>query len=232
MRIEENLKRVMDNIAAAATRVGREPSEVTLVVVTKTRTPEEVRAAAEAGVRVFGENRVQEAAAKLPGLADLDVSWHMVGHLQRNKVRRALELFDVIQSLDSPRLAAEIDRRASGPVPCLLEVNTSGEASKFGISPDEVANFLNELDAYPDITLQGLMTVGPLTSDTDRIKRAFVKLAELSAKLKPYAGEPLRELSMGMTDDYEIAIEEGATIVRIGRAIFGERDYRKPTGVK
>jgi pyridoxal phosphate enzyme (YggS family) len=225
MQIAENLKRVKDNISTAAARADRDPDKITLVVVTKTRTPDEIREAAAAGVEIFGENRVQEAAAKIPELADLHVSWHMVGHLQRNKVKKALELFDVVQSLDSLRLAAEIDKRASAPVPCLLEVNTSGETSKFGVAPSEVGTVISELAEYPNIDLRGLMTVGPLTTDANRIRRAFTELAGLFAVVKSNADPAFRELSMGMTDDYETAIEEGATIVRIGRAIFGERPY-------
>lgn len=225
MRIADNLKRVNEKIAAAAARAGRNPTDVTLVVVTKTRAPDEIRAAAEAGVRVFGENRIQEAAVKIPELADLRVSWHMVGHLQRNKVKKALELFDVVQSLDSLRLAAEIDKRAAGPVPCFLEANTSGETSKFGVAPAEVAGLVSELAEYPNIDLRGLMTVGPLTTDADRIRRAFAELAASFDEVKTSAGGQFRELSMGMTDDYEIAIEEGATIIRVGRALFGERPY-------
>jgi pyridoxal phosphate enzyme (YggS family) len=177
MRIADNLEKVNENIAAAAARAGRDPADVTLVVVTKTRTPDEIREAAAAGVETFGENRVQEATAKIPELADLPVSWHMVGHLQRNKVKAALELFDVVQSLDSLRLAAEIDKRASAPVPCLLEVNTSGEESKFGVTPPEVETVISGLTQYPNIGLRGLMTVGPLTADEARIKRAFAELA-------------------------------------------------------
>lgn len=225
MQITENLKRVKDNISTAAARAGRDPSEITLVVVTKTRTPDEIREAAAAGVGIFGENRVQEATGKIPKLADLEVSWHMVGHLQRNKAKKALELFDVIQSLDSRRLATEINTRAASPVPCLLEVNTSGEESKFGVVPGEVRAVIGELAQYSNIDLQGLMTVGPLTTDANRIRRAFAELAGLFAELKANAGPTFHELSMGMTDDYETAIEEGATIVRIGRAIFGERLY-------
>jgi pyridoxal phosphate enzyme (YggS family) len=225
MQIAENLKRVKDNISTAAARAGRDPNEITLVVVTKTRTPDEIREAAAAGVEIFGENRVQEAAGKIPKLADLEVSWHMVGHLQRNKAKKALELFDVIQSLDSRRLATEINTRSPSPVPCLLEVNTSGEDSKFGVAPGEVGAVIAELAQYSNIDLQGLMTVGPLTADADRIRRAFAELAGLFAEVKGNAGPAFRELSMGMTDDYETAIEEGATIVRIGRAIFGERPY-------
>jgi pyridoxal phosphate enzyme (YggS family) len=225
MQTAENLKRVKDNISTAAARAGRDPNEITLVVVTKTRTPDEIRKAAEAGVKVFGENRIQEAAAKIPKLTDLEVSWHMVGHLQRNKAKKALELFDVIQSLDSRRLATEINRRAVSPVPCLLEVNTSGEESKFGVAPGEVDAIISELAQYSNIDLRGLMTVGPLTTDINRIRRAFAELAGLFAEANANAGPAFRELSMGMTDDYETAIEEGATIVRIGRAIFGERPY-------
>jgi pyridoxal phosphate enzyme (YggS family) len=225
MQIAENLERVKDNISTAAARAGRGPNEITLVVVTKTRTPDEIREAAAAGVEIFGENRVQEAAGKIPKLADLEVSWHMVGHLQRNKAKKALELFDVIQSLDSRRLANEINTRAISPVPCLLEVNTSGEESKFGVAPGEVGAVIGELAQYSNIDLRGLMTVGPLTTDANRIRRAFTELAGLFVEVKANAGPAFRELSMGMTDDYETAIEEGATIVRIGRAIFGERPY-------
>jgi pyridoxal phosphate enzyme (YggS family) len=210
--------------------VGRNPAEVTVVAVTKTFPPEVVRAAVAVGVTDVGENRVQEAGAKRAHLGDLSgVSWHLVGHLQRNKAGQALELFDVIQSVDSVELAAALDRRASlreRVVPVLLEVNVGEEESKFGFVPREADLFaaVESMLALPYLRLTGLMTVAPIVDDPGEVRPIFRRLHGLREALRErYPEAPWTHLSMGMTDDYPVAVEEGATMVRVGRALFGAR---------
>ena len=219
--IAERVEAVRLQITDACRRAGRSPEEVTIVAVSKGFPPEAVREAAGAGLSHFGENRVQEAQAKLPLLAGLAPrpTWHMVGHLQTNKVKTALSLFDIIQSVDSLHLAQEISGRApqSVRVPVLLEVNVGGEAAKYGFSPEELPAQAEEVRALPGLEVRGLMTVAPMAADPQESRPVFRRLRELGHSLG------LAELSMGMTDDFEVAVEEGATIVRIGRAIFGER---------
>ena len=188
-----------------------------MVAVAKGFPPEAVREAYAAGLRHFGENRVQEAAAKRPLLADLDITWHLVGHLQTNKVKKALQLFDIVHSLDSLPLAQELSRRAQGPLPVLLEVNVAGEASKFGLAPEQVPAAAQAIARLPHLELVGLMTVAPMASDPEEVRPVFRRLRELAQALG------LPHLSMGMSDDFEVAVEEGATMVRLGRAIFGPR---------
>jgi hypothetical protein len=218
MSIEANIKEVEKRIGRACEKAGRSPDEVTLVAVTKTFPPEAVRAAFAAGLRNFGENRVQEAKAKLPEL-DLNPrpTWHMVGHLQTNKAKEALRLFDIIHSVDSIRLAQELSRKAEGKIPILLEVNISAEGSKYGFSEEELSQAIEQISPLPNLELRGLMTMAPIAADPEEVRPFFRKLRQLRDSLG------LAYLSMGMTDDFEVAIEEGATIVRIGRAIFGER---------
>ncbi|HLA19638.1 MAG TPA: YggS family pyridoxal phosphate-dependent enzyme [Dehalococcoidia bacterium] len=219
--IAERVEAVRLQIAAACQRSGRSPEEVTIVAVTKGFPPEAVREWFAAGLSHFGENRVQEAQAKLPLLADLTPrpTWHMVGHLQTNKVKTVLGLFDIIQSVDSLHLAQEISRRApqSVRVPVLLEVNVGGEVTKYGFAPDDLPAAAGQVRALPGLEVRGLMTVAPVAGDPQEARPVFRRLRELGASLG------LRELSMGMSDDFQVAVEEGATIVRIGRAIFGER---------
>ena len=217
--IAEQLEAVRLRIAGACLRGGRSPEDVTLVAVVKGFPPEASREAVAAGVRHLGENRVQEAAARRPDLNDppLDVVWHMVGHLQTNKVATALNLFDIIQSVDSLHLAQAISRRAHTNVPVFLEVNVAGEATKYGFAPEELPAAAEAIARLPHIEVRGLMTVAPLLGDQQQVRPVFRQLRELGRALG------LRELSMGMTDDFEVAVEEGATVVRIGRAIFGER---------
>jgi len=219
MSISENLARVRERIEAACRRAGRSPEEVTLVGVSKGFPAEAVAEACAAGLGDVGENRVQEAEAKIAALADQGVRprWHLVGHLQTNKVKTALGLFAIIHSVDSVRLAEAVSRRAREPVPILLEVNVGQEASKFGFAPQEVADGLPAIAALSNLDVRGLMTVAPLVDDPEAARPVFRCLRELRDRLG------LRELSMGMTDDFEVAIEEGATLVRIGRAIFGPR---------
>ena len=219
MSVAEKLALVRERMAAACSRAGRPPEEVTLVGVSKGRGADVVAEAIEAGLQDVGENRVQEAAAKIETLAASGhrPRWHLVGHLQRNKIKTALSLFAIIQSVDSVRLAQELSRRAREPVPILLEVNVAQEASKFGFAPQEANEAVGAVRRLPNIDLRGLMTVAPQTDDPERLRPVFRELRDLRD------GLGLRELSMGMTDDFEVAIEEGATIVRVGRAIFGPR---------
>lgn len=211
-------------IAEACRISGRSLGDVTLVAVAKGFPAEAVREGAAAGLGQFGENRVQEAQAKLPQLTDISppLTWHMVGHLQTNKVKTALGLFDIIHSVDSLHLAEAISRRAppSVRVPVLLEVNLAGEPAKYGLSPEELPAQAEAIRSLPGLDVRGLMTVAPMTAGGDELRPVFRSLRRLADSLK------LRELSMGMTDDFELAVEEGATIVRIGRAIFGERSGR------
>jgi len=221
--IRENLARVLAKIEAAARRAGRDPADVQLVAVTKNRPVEQIREVLECGPYVLGENRVQEALAKIPQLPPETV-WHLIGHLQRNKAKFAVRHFALIHSLDSLRLAEALQRTAEAQdrtVEVLLEVNISGEASKFGLSPDEVEPLLAEIARSLDrLKVRGLMTMAPYVEDPETVRPVFRGLRQLRDRL---AGEgyDLPHLSMGMTNDYEVAVEEGATMVRIGTAIFG-----------
>jgi pyridoxal phosphate enzyme (YggS family) len=226
MSVRDNVLEVRDRIAAAADRVLRDPGDVLLVAVTKTVPPTRIAECIDAGVTAIGENRIQEAERKFPGLPT--VERHMVGHLQRNKVPRALELFDMVQSVDSPRLARELSMRAAaegGSIDVLIEVNTSGEDSKYGFRPDETVDQVGELADLKGLRIRGLMTVGAFEPDPDDVRPSFRALRSIRDAVEEAVipGVSMEHLSMGMTNDYEVAIEEGATIVRIGRAIFGER---------
>jgi pyridoxal phosphate enzyme (YggS family) len=216
--IAGRLSEIRARIASACRSVGRSPDEVTLIAVTKGFGPEAVREAVAAGVLHIGENRVQEAEAKRVQLGALaGVTWHMIGHLQTNKVKAALQTFDIIHSVDSIHLAEAVSQRASAAVPAFLEVNAAGEATKSGFRLEELASAYEEIVKMPNIELRGLMTVAPIAPDPEEVRPVFRRLREEAHRLG------LRELSMGMTDDFEVAIEEGATHVRVGRAIFGER---------
>jgi PLP dependent protein len=217
--IADRLEHVRLLIASACLRSGRRPEEITLIAVTKGFLPNEIRQAAAAGARHFGENRVQEAEKKRPELEDLppDVTWHMIGHLQTNKVKTALNLFAIIHSVDSLRLAETISRRASAPVPVFLEVNVAGDATKYGFTLEELPRQYEKIAQLPNLDVRGLMTVAPMVTDPQQTRPVFRRLRQEAESLG------LKELSMGMTDDFEVAVEEGATHVRIGRAIFGER---------
>ena len=217
---------VLARIAAACARAGLSPADVTLVAVSKTVPAERLRAAVAAGHRVLGENRVQEAAAKIPGVEG--ASWHLVGPLQANKARRAVELFDVLEAVHSLDLARRLDRiagelRPGRPLPVLLEVNVDADPAKAGFPPAAVAAALPELARLPNLRVDGLMTIGRLAGTPEEARATFVALRELGAGLRAAHPGLGPELSMGMTDDFEVAVEEGATIVRVGRALFGER---------
>ena len=223
--IKENLERLKARITAAAGRAGRSLEEITLVAVSKTHPYDTVRAAVEYGVTDIGESRVQEAAPKIESLGKI-AKWHMVGHLQTNKAKKAVQLFDMIQSVDSLKLAEEINRRAGQTgkrVECLIEVNSSGEEAKSGVAVADALELIEKVFRFESINLRGLMTIGPWTDNEQLIREAFRKTRELFADGTKVAGESFTILSMGMTDDFEIAIEEGSNMVRIGTAVFGPR---------
>ena len=218
---------MLERIADACARVGRDPRTVTLVAVSKTVPAERLRHAVDAGIRVFGENRVQEALAKIPEVPD--AGWHLIGPLQSNKARRALEAFEVIQSVDSVALATRLDRLAGElgmeRVPVLLQVNVDLDAAKAGFRPDDLAGAVGELAGLGRLDMRGLMTIGREVARPEEARRTFVALRELSGTLRDAWPGLGPELSMGMSDDFPIAVEEGATIVRVGRALFGERPH-------
>ncbi len=221
---------VLARIAAACGRVGRDPGSVTLVAVSKTVSGESLRDALAAGFELFGENRVQEAQAKAPDVPG--ARWQLVGPLQSNKARRALELFESIQSVDSLDLARRLDRlvpetRPDRPYPVLVQVNVDRDPAKAGFSPDEVEAAMGELLALPHLAIRGLMTVGRFSATPAEARGTFVGLRALGEQTRTRWPELGPDLSMGMTDDFDIAVEEGATIVRVGRALFGERSHQR-----
>jgi pyridoxal phosphate enzyme (YggS family) len=227
------IEQVQTRMASACARAGRDPTSVTLLAVTKTQPPEIIREAARLGLGLFGENKVQEAKAKIP-LCPGRLRWHMIGHLQSNKARDAVELFDMIQSIDSLPLAEEINKRAEQAgktMPILLEVNIVGEASKFGYKPAQLLDELKVINALPRVEIQGLMTVPPWTPVAEKVRPVFQKLGELKKECEQRLGAPMPHLSMGMTGDFEVAIEEGATLVRIGTALFGARNSSLKPGI-
>ena len=224
-QLAENVAEVRGRIAEAAARSGRTAGDVLLVAVTKYVGPDVARALAGAGCDVLGESRPQQLWEKAAALADVPVRWHMIGHLQRNKVARTVPLVEMIQSADSPRLLAAIDRTAAElgrRVPVLLEVNVSGEEAKHGLAPGEVEPLLEQVSASAHVEVRGLMCMAGLEGGLDAARRDFAALRTLRDQLAPACpdGVLLRELSMGMSGDYEVAIEEGATIVRVGSALF------------
>lgn len=229
--LRSNLARVQDRIAAAAARAGRDLSVITLVAVSKTRPVEALIAAYELGVRHFGENRVEEALSKLPAfkqaISDPAVVFHMIGHIQSRKAEDVATLFDRVHSVDSVKLAQRLARFTTKPLPILLEVNVSGEESKYGFDGARRAELFDALETIsqlPQLRLDGLMTMAPLVENPEEARPVFRALRELRAEIEVrYPALKLPHLSMGMTDDFEVAIEEGATLVRVGRAIFGER---------
>lgn len=226
--IAENLARVQERIATACQRSGRRPEEVRLVAISKTVPPERIREAYEAGLRDFGENRVQEAKAKRPALSDLNITWHLVGHLQTNKAKVTRELFQWVHSVDSLHLAQKLEQAAPSAgvrLPVLLEVNLGEEAGKSGVRVPEVVQLAGQVGQLKTIELRGLMAIPPFLDDSERVRPYFRRLRELAGEieLRRLAGVSMRELSMGMSHDFEVAIEEGATMVRLGTAIFGPR---------
>lgn len=232
MDLAANLNQIRQRIAAACERTGRDPASVALLAVTKTHPPETVAEAARLGLTLFGENKVQEAKAKIP-LSPGRLHWHMIGHLQTNKCRDTVELFEMVQSVDSLHLAEELNKRAEQTgktLPILLEVNIVGEASKFGYPPERLLAQLDQLNALPRLEIHGLMTLPPWSPLAEKTRPVFRKLRELKNECEQLLGAPLPHLSMGMSGDFEVAIEEGATMVRIGTALFGERGRKAQPG--
>ncbi|MBK8028860.1 MAG: YggS family pyridoxal phosphate-dependent enzyme [Chloroflexi bacterium] len=235
MSIAENIQQVRETIAAACVRAGRDPASVTLIAVSKTRPVEMILAAVAAGVQHFGENRVEEAESKIPQV-NVAATWHMIGHIQSRKAKDVLPLFNVVHSVDRFKLAEKLARAVverGGRLDVLIEINISGEESKgglpaFGWQTDPavraaVWDEIRQISALPGLKVRGLMTMAPIVPTMEAARPVFVGLRELRDHLSASLGVSLPELSMGMTDDYPVAVEEGATMVRIGRAIFGER---------
>jgi pyridoxal phosphate enzyme (YggS family) len=206
----------------ACKTAGRDRKSVRLLAVSKTRPPEAVREAVDCGLRLFGENRVQEAQSKIP-MSPSGLEWHLIGHLQTNKAKVAARLFQMIHSVDSLKLLQALESHAGTTLPVLLQVNVSGEASKFGMEPSEVAGVIEAANQMQKCEVHGLMTIPPFSPDPEKTRVNFVALRELRDRLQEETGTPLPELSMGMSHDLEVAIEEGSTWVRIGTALFGAR---------
>jgi pyridoxal phosphate enzyme (YggS family) len=222
--IKENYLRVMERIEKAARRVGREPAEIKLVAVSKTVDAGRIKEAIEAGVSILGENYVQEAQKKIEEIGQR-VSWHFIGHLQSNKAKYAVRLFDMIHSIDSLPLAQELSRRAEQAdrvIKAMIEVNLSGEATKFGTEEERALDIAREMVNFKNLVLEGLMTMPPYFESPEMSRPYYIQLRGLKEKMLK-EGILLKELSMGMSNDFEVAIEEGATYVRVGTAIFGER---------
>jgi pyridoxal phosphate enzyme (YggS family) len=225
MSIRENLERIKEKIRVKSELVGRDPREITLVAVTKTVEADRIEEAIVAGVNIIGESRVQEAKEKYEKV-ESRVIWHLVGHLQRNKAKDAVKIFDLIHSVDSAELAKEIDKQAEkiGKIQkILVEANVSGEESKYGLNPEGVITFLQEVSGLPNIKVEGLMTMAPFYENPEDCRPCFRKLKELveEVKAKNIKNVEMTYLSIGMSNDFEVAIEEGSNMVRIGRAIFG-----------
>lgn len=227
--LKENLAQVEENIQRACERAGRNREEVTLIAVSKTKPVEMLQEIYDEGIRVFGENKVQELVDKYEVLPE-DIRWQMIGHLQRNKVKYIIDKVDLIHSVDSIRLAESIDKEAEkkGVIAnILIEVNVAKEDTKFGLMPEEVDDFIEQIKKLEHICVKGLMTIAPFVSDPEENRPIFARLRELSVDIgkKNVDNISMSVLSMGMTNDYQVAIEEGATMVRVGTGIFGARDY-------
>ena len=223
--IADNLAQVQHRITTACKRAERSPEEVQLVAVGKKFTADVIQETADCGLTLFGENRVQEAKAKIPDCPG-HLRWHFIGNLQTNKCRDAVALFDMLHAVDSLHLAKELNKRceqAAKVMPILLEVNVSGEGSKHGFSPETTVNAMKEFSDFPQLELHGLMTMAPYSRQPESSRPYFQKLCEVKAACEDKLGAPLPELSMGMSGDYEIAIEEGATLIRLGTVLFGPR---------
>jgi len=219
MDIARNIEEVRERIAHVAARAGRSPDEITIIAVTKYVDDSAIQQAVKAGIKHFGENRVQEAEHKilrLPG-SGLCPTWHMIGHLQRNKVQTALKIFDIIHSIDSVRLAQAISAQAEKVITIILQINIAREKKKGGFQRDELSEAVAEISRLPNLSIKGLMTIAPLVDDPEEVRPVFKELRELRTSFG------MEHLSMGMSNDFEIAVEEGATMVRLGRIIFGER---------
>jgi len=221
--LQANLEAVRQAIAASAERASRDPSAVALVAVTKTVPVERIREAIRLGLRILGENRVQEAVPKMDEIGPANVDWHLVGHLQTNKVKFVEGRFQMVQSIDSTSVVGALDRRLGSPLEVLIEVNVAEESQKTGALPADLPAIAAVVASAGHLRLRGLMTVAPLVSDPEQVRPIFRRLRSLRDSTSQELGMPLPVLSMGMTDDYPIAVEEGATMLRLGRALFGPR---------
>lgn len=226
--IKSNLATVKQRIADTCQRIGRDPGSVRLLPVTKTVPAERLRVAFAAGCHEMGENKIQEAREKSEALQDLDIKWSIIGHLQTNKAKYLARFANEFQALDSLKVAEELDKRLQNEgraIDAYVQVNSSSEASKFGLPQEEVLDFVKQLPNYSSLRIKGLMTLAIFSTDHDRVRQCFIKMREIQAVLRQEApaGLSFDELSMGMSGDYELAIEEGATVVRVGQAIFGKR---------
>jgi pyridoxal phosphate enzyme (YggS family) len=217
MNVRENCLRILDRIQKAAAKSGRDPASIQLIAVTKTVPPENIRQAAECGVTHVGENRLQEALPKREALHDLSLTWHFIGHLQTNKAKKVVENFDWVQCVDRTELAAKLNQAAEKPLPVLIEVKLHEEPNKSGVDAAWLPFLVEQFGAYDRLRLRGLMAIPPLFEKAEDARPYFRRLHELGRRFR------LPELSMGMSHDFEVAIEEGATMVRIGSALFGER---------
>lgn len=224
--ISENLLDIQDRISKAARKAGRDPGEVTLIVVTKSVEPKKVKESLSAGARIFGENYVQEAQEKISKIKDKNIKWHFIGHLQKNKAKFAVELFDVIHTVDSVELAHELNKRAKEPQDVLIEVNIAREKTKTGVDAEGAVKLARAISSMPNLRLRGVMAIPPFNEDPEATRPYFAAIRRLAERINKehLPGVFLRDLSMGMSNDFEVAIEEGATMVRIGTAIFGQRE--------
>ncbi len=228
--IARAVQAIQEQVLQTARQCGRNPDEIRIVAVSKTHPPESVQAAFQSGMRIFGENRVQEAETKIADLHNLPIEWHLIGHLQTNKVKKAVSLFTAIHSVDSPKLIQALEREATlqnRTLPILLQLNLAGESSKTGADADELETLLTALRQSPHLQCRGLMTIPPFFDDPEKVRPFFRQLRELGERYRTdivREGNTL-ELSMGMTHDFPIAIQEGATLIRIGTALFGNRGY-------
>ena len=225
MSLAENLTLIQQRIRAACDRAGRNVDSVTLLAVSKTYTADTIKAATDIGLMLFGENKVQEAKVKIPNSPG-KARWHFIGHLQSNKCRDAVELFSMIQCVDSLAIAQEINKRAdqaSKIMPVLLEINVAGEGSKFGYKPEQMLEELRELNSLSRLEIHGLMAIPPFSPVPEKSRSYFKALRDLKIRAEDLLGAPLPALSMGMSDDFEVAIEEGSTMIRVGTALFGAR---------
>ncbi len=227
MDIKERFSLIKEKVIEACKRAGRDPGEVKILGASKKQTVEKIRAAYEAGLRLIGENYVQEAREKREALSDLAFEWHLIGPLQTNKAKQAVKIFDLIETVDRPSVARELAKRAEKlgrKLPVFIEVNVGGEETKAGVAPEELFSLAELVISLPALELQGLMTLPPYREDPEEVRPFFARLRGLLEELKERFPEaPLSELSMGMSHDFEVAIEEGATIVRVGTALFGPR---------
>lgn len=223
-QIKENYFRILENIQKVCAKIGKNPEEIKILGASKKQNSEKIKIAFELGVKIFGENYVQEAEKKILDLKDLPIEWHFIGRLQTNKVKKALNLFSLIQTLDRIKVAQEIQKHVKNSTfPVLIEVNIGKEPTKGGIEPEKLEEFIEELRSFDRIKVVGLMCLPPYEETPEKVRPYFTEMRKLFERIKPYMNPEFKELSMGTSNDYLVAIEEGATIIRIGEALFGKR---------